>query len=229
MSVTNTLSSDQSAGNPQLRTLSTMPSWRQNSIVRTLTSSILAGLSLFSRSSTNSVATPRRPRSAASASPIGPPPAISTGVSRSVSAINAKPCDHRPRSRRFGLPQPGRPIFPRAADRARLQVERTRLLDFDRRQVADAAERLRLALHLRIAAREHGTKHHLFHRNTRHGRAVPPHQHNPVRAERAGKRLPLFRLGNDQVGVAEFVTLVPEWNDGTHRRTQMIDRLQRHP
>jgi hypothetical protein len=38
-----------------------IPSWRQNSMVRTLTSSILAGLSLFSRCSTSSVATPRRP------------------------------------------------------------------------------------------------------------------------------------------------------------------------
>src|SRR5215472_11204641 len=80
-SVTKTLSSGQSRGNPQLRTLSTMPAWRQNSMVRTLTSSILAGLSLLSRSSTSSVATPRRPRSPASARPIGPPPAISTGVS----------------------------------------------------------------------------------------------------------------------------------------------------
>src|SRR3954470_18825752 len=151
MSGTNTLSSDQSAGNPQLRTLSTMPSWRQNSMVRTLTSSILAGFSLFSRSSTSSVATPRRPRSAASASPIGPPPAISTGVSLGVSDIDAKPSAHRLfGSRGFGLPQPGRPILPRTGDGARLQVKRTRLLDFDRRQLADAAEGLCLALHFRI-------------------------------------------------------------------------------
>ena len=47
--------------------------------------------------------------------------------------------------------------------------------------------------------------------------------------ERASERLSLLRFGNDQISVAEFVTLVPEWNDSTHRRTQMIDRLQRHP
>src|SRR5262245_4587013 len=49
-------------------------------MVRTLTSSILAGPSLFSFFSTSIAAMPRRPRSAASARPIGPPPPISTGV-----------------------------------------------------------------------------------------------------------------------------------------------------
>src|SRR5579863_5290018 len=68
-------------GKPQLRTFSTTPSWRQNSMVRTLTSGIFGGCSLFSRLSTSKVSTPRRPKSAASASPIGPPPTISTGIS----------------------------------------------------------------------------------------------------------------------------------------------------
>src|SRR5215467_8529727 len=80
MLVTKALSSGWSSGNPQLRTFCAMPSWRQNSMVRTLTSSILAGPSLFSFFSTSMAATPRRPRSAASASPIGPPPTIRTGV-----------------------------------------------------------------------------------------------------------------------------------------------------
>src|SRR5689334_9146088 len=157
-----------------------MPSWRQNSIVRTLTSSILAGLSLFSRSSISSVATPRRPRSAASASPIGPPPAISTGVSLSLSGITATFRLPALKSRRFGFPQPGRPVLPGARDGTRLEIERPGLFDFDRRQFADAAERLRFALHLRIAAGKYGAENHLFHRNARHGRAVPPHQHDPV-------------------------------------------------
>src|SRR5215470_13675883 len=92
MSVTNTLSSGQSRGKPQLRTLWAMPSWRQNSIVRTLTSSILAGPSLFSFFSTSKAVTPRRPRSAARASPIGPPPTISTGVRTVAPIVSGSGC-----------------------------------------------------------------------------------------------------------------------------------------
>ena len=50
-------------------------------MVRTLTSSIFAGPTTLSFFSTSNVRTPRRPRSDASASPIGPPPTISTGIS----------------------------------------------------------------------------------------------------------------------------------------------------
>ena len=64
-----------------VRTRSAMPSWRQNSMVRTLTSSILAVPTRSPPCSTSSALTPRRPRSAASARPIGPPPAIRTGKS----------------------------------------------------------------------------------------------------------------------------------------------------
>src|SRR5262245_55782168 len=225
MSVTNTLSSGQSRGKPQLRTLSTIPSWRQNSMVRTLTSSILAGLSLFSRSSTSSVATPRRPRSAARASPIGPPPAIRTGVS----TVASRPVMlWFPLSGGLGFPQPRRPVFPGPGDRARLQIERPRLLDFHRREVAQAAKHHRLALHLGVPAGKDRAENELFHRNARDRRSVPAHQHHPVRAERPRQRSALLRLRHDQIGVAEFIALVPERDRGTHRRAEVIDRLQRH-
>src|SRR5262245_22922344 len=63
-------------------TRSAIPQRRQNSIVRTFTSFILGVLIRPSVCSTRTHLIPRQPRSAASASPTGPPPAISTGVSR---------------------------------------------------------------------------------------------------------------------------------------------------
>src|SRR5215467_321672 len=83
------------------------------------------------------------------------------------------------------------------------------------------------ALQLRIAAGEDSTEDHFLHGNPDHGRAVPSHQDHPMRSKGARQRLSLFGPRYDQIGVAEFVTLIPEWDHGAHRRAQMIDRLQR--
>src|SRR5262245_17202750 len=59
-----------------------MPQRRQNSMVRTLTSFILGVLIFPSVCSTRRHSMPRQPKSAARASPTGPPPTINMGVSR---------------------------------------------------------------------------------------------------------------------------------------------------
>src|SRR5215471_13256451 len=82
------------------------------------------------------------------------------------------------------------------------------------------------ALQLSITAGEDSTEDHFLHGNPNHGRAVPSHQDHPMRSKGTRQRLSLFGPRNDQIGVAEFVALIPERDHSTHRRAQMVDRLQ---
>src|SRR5215470_14541403 len=83
------------------------------------------------------------------------------------------------------------------------------------------------ALQLSITAGEDSTEDHFLHGSPNHGRAVPSHQDHPMRSKGARQRLSLFGSCNDQIGVPEFIALIPERNQGAYRRAQMIDRLQR--
>ena len=102
-----------------------------------------------------------------------------------------------------------RPIFPGARHRARPQIvfagERG-LRGIERRH---SAERVRLDLHRGVARGVDGAERQLLQRLAGDGRAVPAHQHDPVRPKRARQRGAFLRLGHDQIGVAEFVAARP--------------------
>ena len=169
-----------------------MPSWRQNSMVRTLTSSILAGLSLFSRSSTSSVATPRRPRSAASASPIGTAAGDQHGRFAGESGC----------SLHGGLQYQAASNFRSLV----VQYSQARAIGRGSRLNAPAfwiSTGVRVLMPPSICASRciSALRQEKTARNTissiempDHGRAVPSHQDNPMGSQRARERLSLLRL-----------------------------------
>src|SRR5674536_366937 len=55
---------------------------------------------------------------------------------------------------------------------------------------------------------------------------MPAHQYDPVRPKRARERSAFLRLGHDQIGVAKFVTAVPERRLLADGGAEMIDRLE---
>src|ERR1700761_7206707 len=102
--------------------------------------------------------------------------AITSGEARQY--VEYQATSRRPRvhvstawRRLAGFAQPRGPAFPGTRDRSRLEIEGARFLDFAEGQRTDAAEELRLKLHLGVAAGKHGAEDHLLQRGADESRA----------------------------------------------------------
>jgi hypothetical protein len=74
----------------------------------------------------------------------------------------------------------------------------------------------------------HGAKHAFAQRPPGNHGAMAAHQHHPVLPERPRQRGSLLGRGDQQIGVAELVTAVPEGRFVPHRRADVKHRHDRH-
>ena len=91
-------------------------------------------------------------------------------------------------------------------------------------QRADLAEQHRAQLDFGIGVRVDRPEHEFAQRGTDQSGAMAPHQNHPVRAERLCQRLAFLRLDHQHVGVAEFVSAVPEWRRRAEHRAHVEHR-----
>src|SRR5262245_40609499 len=90
-----------------------------------------------------------------------------------------------------------------------------------------SAERKRVHQILCVLAKKDRARYQFLQAAADDGRAVPAHEYHGVRPERARERASLFRLGDQQVGVAELIMLIPERRYRADRRAKMEYRSNR--
>src|SRR5436305_1966630 len=85
-----------------------------------------------------------------------------------------------------------------------------------------------LQLILRVLAHEDRSRDKLAHIGAHNRRTVVRHQDSWMFCKRTRKRAALLRFDHQQIGVSEFVPLVPEWNVLAGCRSEMKHRNDRH-
>lgn len=82
----------------------------------------------------------------------------------------------------------------------------------------------RFGLDLRVHLQMNGRVHRVLNRNSGDRRSVASHQDDTVRTKPVRKIITLCVRCHQQVGIAEFVAYIPDWNLGSYACRDMKER-----